>query len=82
MTLETKKRKVLFTAADGSVVRVVVELEGNNTLNPPKFVQFRGKLYETTGSGLTCNFYHEVEERFQIVKDCKEYTRQEFFALD
>ena len=73
--------RVLFTAAGGSVIRVKVELEGNNTLNPPKFIQFRDKLYETKGSGLTCNFYHEVTQRFQIIECDKDYSREEFCRL-
>lgn len=89
------KRKVLFSPPipsdqkcshrqpEDSVIRVFVELPGH-ILNPPKFVQFRGKLYEYRGSGMggdiTTNFYHEVVD-FMMLETDKDYTRQEFPAL-
>lgn len=76
-------RKILFTDSEENVIRVFVELPGA-ILNPPKFVQFRGKLYQYKGSGMggeiTTNFYHEVTE-FMIVETEKDYTRQEFLRL-
>lgn len=73
--------KVLFTDVDKNVIRVKVELEGKLG-NPSKFVQFRGKLYEHKGGGLTASFYHEVEKKFQIVECDKDYTRSEFLKLE
>lgn len=59
---------VLFTDAQKEVVRVEVELDGK-PLRQPTFVQFRGKLYRSTGSnGSTTVFYHEIKEGFQIVE--------------
>ena len=73
-------RKILFTAADKTVIRVVLDLPGN-ILNPPKFLQFRGKLYQYKGSGaLETNFFHEVES-FQIVETDRDYSRLEFTRL-
>ncbi len=67
-------REVLFTCKNGEVVRVKIALQGN-LLNPPKFLQFRGKLYQSKGSGLSCNFYHEVES-FAVV-ECDNTQRKE-----
>jgi hypothetical protein len=81
-TLET--RKVLFTCnvneKNEEVVRVKIALPGH-FLNPPKFLQFRGKLYQSKGSGLSCNFYHEAKERFAVVECDTDYTRSEFSKL-
>tara|TARA_R110000765_G_scaffold307920_1_gene401630 strand:+ start:191 stop:457 length:267 start_codon:yes stop_codon:yes gene_type:complete len=81
MNKENAMRRIRFTAADESVIRVMIELPGNK-LNPPKFLQFRGKLYQTKGCSLSCNFYREVTDRFQIVESDKDFTQKEFFALD
>lgn len=73
-------RKILFTAADKTVIRVVMELPGN-ILDPPKFLQFRGKLYQYKGcGGLETNFFHEVES-FQIVECDVDYSRLEFSGI-
>ena len=81
-TLET--RNVLFTCnvneKNKEVIRVEIALPGN-ILNPPKFLQFRGKLYQSKGSGLSCNFYHEAKERFAVVECDTDYTRSEFSKL-
>jgi len=64
-----EKRKILFTAADGSVARFLVEIPGK-VLNPPKFLLFRDKLYQYKGSGMgsavPANFYHEVVDFMQL----------------
>ena len=64
---DTKERQVMFTAIDGSVIRTNLSLPGN-FFTPPKFLQFKGKLYSNTGSSLSSNFYREVDD-FQIIED-------------
>jgi len=61
-------RKVVFTAIDGSVIRIELFFCGN-ILNPPNLLLFKGKLYHYSGSGLGIgtNFYREVEDSFMIV---------------
>jgi len=60
-------RKVLFTDHD-SHVKVIVDLPGKHILDPPTFLQFRGKLYKAKGGGVECNFYHVVDN-FHIVEE-------------
>lgn len=33
---------------------------------PPQFISWDGKLWKYTGSGLTSDFYHEVESFVQV----------------
>lgn len=62
--METK-RTLLFTDLDGNIIdKVNRELPGL-TLNPPKLVMYKNRLFIYTGSGLgrdfPTNFYREVE---------------------
>lgn len=65
--METTNHNILFTAVDKTVIRANVELTGK-PLTPPKYVQFRGKLYQHKGSGVTATFYHEVNQSFQMLE--------------
>lgn len=62
------KRNVLFQQENVSQ-KVLMELPGN-VLDPPKFVQFKGILYEYSGSGAGgnsgywTNFYRVVPDFF------------------
>lgn len=64
---DMEARKVSFTDTDKTSVLTVLRLPGN-LLNPPKYLQRRGKLYEYRGSGLggdvPVNFYREVASSF------------------
>lgn len=75
------KRKVLLISVDGSCIRAVLELPGNLYFKPVKFVSYRGKLYQYTGSGFTCNLFREIPDFYEVAPTT-EYTFEEFSKLD
>jgi hypothetical protein len=65
-----EERTVLFSDTNKqTVARKQLKLPGN-TLKPPKYLQFDGRLYQYKGSGLggdvPTNFYHEMSD-FMVV---------------
>ncbi len=75
-----KKVKILFTDATGKVTRVVIDLP--DPVYRVKFLQFRGKLYQNKGSGMSANFFHEVENFMVVSGDTKNYSRSEFLRAN
>jgi hypothetical protein len=70
--------KILFTNVDQTVIRTEIDL--SEYRHQPRFLQFRGKLYEHSGSGTSAQFYHQIQS-FASVESDHDFGRLEFHRL-